>query len=94
MAAYVVIRTKVHDPEAYSAFVERATAVLARRGGEFLARAGKCVTQEGEEPDVVVIQRFSDMASAQAYYDDPEYQEALHRAGAACTRQVVIVEGV
>ena len=94
MATYTVIRTKVHDPEAYSAFVEKAAALLPGCGGEFVVRAGKCVTLEGDEPDVVVIQRFSDMAAAQAYYDHPEYQEALRLVGDSCTRQMVIVEGV
>ena len=94
MAAYTVIRTKVHDREAYSTFVERVTALMPEFGGEFAVRADRCVTHEGEEPDIVVIQRFPDMGSAQAYYDHPEYQEALSAVRGACTRQVVIVEGV
>jgi len=94
VAAYTVIRTQVHDPEAYSAFVERVTALMPEFGGEFVVRAGRCMTLEGEEPDVVVIQRFPDMGSAQAYYDHPEYQEALSTVSGACTRKVVIVEGV
>jgi len=94
VAAYTVIRTQVHDPEAYSAFVESVTALMPEFGGEFVVRADSCVAREGEEPDIVVIQRFPDMGSAQAYYDHPEYQEALSIAGGACTRQMVIVEGV
>ena len=94
MAAYTVIQTKVHDAEAHSAFVDKATALLPKCGGEFVVRAGECVTLEGDEPDVVVIQRFADTESAQAYYDHPEYQEALRLIGDACTRQMVIVESV
>lgn len=94
MATYTVIRTKVHDPEAHSAFVEKAAALLPECGGEFVVRAGRGVTLEGEEPDAVVIQRFPDMAAAQAYYDHPAYQEALSLVRDSCTRQVVIVDGV
>lgn len=94
MAAYTVIRTKVHDPDAHSAFVEKATALLHECGGEFVVRGGRCVTLEGEEPDIVVVQRFPDIESAQAYYDHPAYQEALKSVGDSCTRQMVIVDGV
>ncbi|MDE2874388.1 MAG: DUF1330 domain-containing protein [Gemmatimonadota bacterium] len=94
MAAYTVIRTKVHDPVAYSAFVQRVTALMPEFGGEFAVRADRCVAPEGSAPDIVVIQRFPDMGSAQAYYDHPEYQEALSNVRGACTREVVIVEGV
>ena len=94
MAAYTVIRTNVHDPEAYSAFVEKVTALMPGFGGEFVVRADTCVTPEGVAPDIVVIQRFPDLGSAQSYYDHPEYQEALRIVSGACTRQVVIVEGV
>ena len=94
MATYTVIRAKVHDPEAHSAFVEKAVALLPRCRGEFVVRTDECVTLEGEEPDVVVIQRFPDMAAAQAYYDHPEYQEALSLVRGSSTRQMVIVEGV
>ena len=94
MATYTVIRTKVHDAEAHSAFVEKAAALLPRCGGEFVVRAGECVTLEGEEPDLVVVQRFPDIAAARAFYDHPEYQEALSLVRDACTRQMVIVEGV
>ena len=52
MAAYTVIRTQVHDPEAYSAFVERVTALMPEFGGEFAVRADRCVTLEGEEPPI------------------------------------------
>ena len=94
MAAYVVIRTKVQDPEAHGAFAATARALFERSDGEILVRARECVTLEGEAPDVVVVQRFPDVASAQAFYDSPGHQEALKLAAGAFTREVVIVEGV
>lgn len=94
MAAYIVIRSQVHDSEAYAKFVETAEAVSAKSGGEFLVRARRCVPLEGEEPDVVVIQRFPNLAAAEAFYDNAEYREALRLAGKSFTRDVVIVEGV
>lgn len=47
MAAYVVIRTKVQDPEAHGAFAETATALFGKSDGEFLVRARECVRLEG-----------------------------------------------
>ncbi|WP_420617261.1 DUF1330 domain-containing protein [Candidatus Palauibacter sp.] len=94
MAAYIVIRTKVQDPEAHAAFAEAATALLEKSDGEFVVRARECATLEGETPDVVVVQRFPDAASAQAFYDSPGHQQALAAAADAFTREVVIVEGV
>lgn len=94
MAAYVVIRTKVRDSEAHGEFAATATALFAQSDGEFVVRARECVTLEGETPDVVVVQRFPDAASARAFYDSPEHQQALKRAAGAFTREVVIVDGV
>ncbi|WP_419164059.1 DUF1330 domain-containing protein [Candidatus Palauibacter sp.] len=86
-------RIRVHDPEAHGAFTAAATALFAQSDGEFVVRARECETLEGETPDVVVVQRFPDAASAQAFYDSPGHQQALKSAGGAFTREVVIVEG-
>ena len=67
MAGCIVIRTEVHDSEAYATFAETAEAVSAKTGGEFLVRAHRSVLLNGEEPDVVVNQRFPDTAAAQAF---------------------------
>ena len=94
MAAYLVIRTKVQDPAAHGVFAATATALFAQSDGEFIVRARECAALEGEQPDVVVVQRFPDAASAQAFYDSPDHQRALKLAAGAFTREVVIVEGV
>ena len=92
MAACIVIQAEVHDSEAHATFVETAEAVSAKTGGEFLVRAQRSVLLEGEAPGVFVIQRFPDLAAAQASYDNPE-QGRSELAKRAFTGDVVIAEG-
>ena len=57
-------------------------------------RNGKFETLEGPAPKGVVMLEFPTMEDAKAWYNSPEYREALkHRfLGANC--RVVLVEGV
>ena len=93
MSAYIVTHINVHDPEAYQEFVVVAQALFAKSNGELLVQSPRCIALEGESPSRVIIQRFPDAASAQAFYDSAEYQDALRVARASATRQSVLVPG-
>jgi uncharacterized protein (DUF1330 family) len=96
MAAYCIVQVTVHNAEEYAKYAELSGPALAKYGGEFLARGGKCVTKEGQEQLRNVVIKFPDYDAAVAFYDTPEYQEALTFALAegVSTRNYTIVEGV
>ena len=94
MAAYAIVRIDVHDMEQYAKYAALAGPAVEQYGGEFLARGGACEHLEGSGRGRNVIIRFDDFATAKRFYNSAEYQEALHYALPAATRDYTIVEGV
>jgi uncharacterized protein (DUF1330 family) len=96
MAAYLVVDTAIEDSEAYERYKRGAKPIAERHGGEYLARGGALtVIEDGLwTPTRLVIIRFPDVAAAQAFADDPDYQplKALRQGAAKCT--LAIVEGM
>ncbi len=76
------------DPEKISVDFGR------KYGGEYLVRGGNFVIVEGDwKPSRVVLRRFLDMASAQAMYNDPEYQPLKALRQRECKTDAVFAEG-
>ncbi|GHA40851.1 hypothetical protein GCM10008927_01350 [Amylibacter ulvae] len=95
-AAYCMVQINVHNAEEYAKYAELAGPAVAKFGGEFLARGGRCLTKEGPEQLRNVIVKFPDYDTAVEFYESPEYKEALDFALAdgVSTRNYTIVEGV
>ena len=95
MAAYVIVNMDVHDAEQFETYRAQVPAIVAKHGGEYLARGGAATVEEGDWiPKRVVLLRFADRASAQAFFDDPEYQPVKEIRFASATSQVVLVDGI
>ncbi len=94
MTVYAMVHIDVKDAESYAKYAEIAGPAVAKYGGEFLARGGDCVQMEGKGRARNVIIRFKDMDTALAFYNSPEYQEALKHGLPAAEREYTFVEGV
>jgi len=94
MAVYAIVHVDVNDTESYSKYAEIAGPAVSQYGGEFLARGGECLQMEGTGRARNVIIKFSDWDTAKAFYNGPEYQEALSYGLPASEREYTFVEGV
>jgi uncharacterized protein (DUF1330 family) len=94
MAVYAMVHIDVNDADEYAKYAALAGPAVAKYGGEFLARGGECFHMEGKGRARNVIIRFKDMATAKAFYNGPEYQEALSFGLPAADREYTFVEGV
>jgi len=94
MAVYAIVRVNVTDAEEYGKYAVLAGPAVAKYGGEFLARGGEYAVMEGKDWARNVIIRFKDMDTAQAFYNGPEYQEALSYGLVSADREYTFVEGV
>ena len=96
MVAYCLAQITVHNPEEYAKYAALAGPAVAKYGGEFLARGGKCITKEGSVQLRNVVIAFSDFDVAVSFYESTEYQNALSFALAdgVSTRNYTIVDGV
>jgi uncharacterized protein (DUF1330 family) len=95
MSAYLVVRVRVSNPEAYETYKRLAAASLDKHGGRYLVRGGRTVTLEGEEESSrVVVVEFPTFERAEAWYRSPEYAEAIEARTGAAVGQFVLAEGV
>lgn len=96
MAAYLIVDTKISNPEAYEEYKALAAPIAAKFGGVYRARGGELHIAEADlwSPTRLVIIEFPDMASARSFVDAPEYQpvKAIRQANADCT--LVLLDGV
>ncbi len=95
MAAYVIARVNVTDPEKYKGYQALTPNAIAKNGGKFIVRGGAITTLEGEaENRRVVVLEFADVEAAKTFYDSPEYKEARDARENAADFQMIVVEGV
>ena len=95
MAAYLIARVEVTNPEAYENYKKLAAEAIAKYDGRYLARGGNMETLEGdEESRRVVIVAFPTLEQAKTFYNSPEYQEAKAAREGAAKGQFVIVDGI
>lgn len=95
MAAYVIARINVTDPEKYEGYKALSPGAIAAYGGRFLARGGSTEVLEGEaEGRRIVIVEFPSMDQAKVFYDSEEYREARAARAGAAEGQFLLVDGL
>ncbi len=96
MSAWVIVDTKIENPDAYEEYKALARPIVEKYGGIYRARGGKMKVLEGDlwEPARLVVLEFPDMESAEAFYHSSEYEPAklMRQSNAKCT--CAVVEGV
>jgi uncharacterized protein (DUF1330 family) len=95
MAAYVILRITVQDPDKLKAYQKLAPSIIEQYGGKLLARGGAVVSLEGAVDNRrTVIIEFSTMEKAKAFYNSPEYTKAIALRQGAAEFEVIAVEGL
>jgi uncharacterized protein (DUF1330 family) len=85
---------RINDPETYRKYTALTPAIVARHGGRFLTRGDEVTTSEGETfTDRMVIIEFPNRAAAEAWYSDPDYQDASKFRRAASVGRMILQEG-
>jgi len=94
MSAYMIVNVDVKDSTAYEEYKVSVPALIQKHGGEYLVRGGAFVVVEGDwKPGRIVLFRFPDTSSAQALYNDPEYQPLKALRQRASKMDIVAIEG-
>ena len=94
MSAYMIVNVDVTDAGAYEEYRRKAPSIVRKHGGEYLARGGRFVVLEGDwKPTRVAVMRFPDITSAEALYDDPEYQPLKALRQRVSKMDIFVVEG-
>jgi uncharacterized protein (DUF1330 family) len=95
MAVYVIADLDVRDTAAFEPYRNAVPAVVAKHGGEYLARGGSTKIIEGDwRPGRLVLFRFPDRGSVEAFFDDPEYRPLKELRQRVSSADIVMVEGL
>jgi uncharacterized protein (DUF1330 family) len=96
MTAYVIVDTKLENPDAYEEYKQKAKPIVEKFGGVYRARGGRMEVLEADlwKPSRMVIIEFPSVAQAKTCLSSAEYLAVrpLRHANAKAT--LVIVEGV
>ncbi len=89
MSAFLIVDTKIKDPDVYEEYKKQAKPIAEKFGGVYRARGGKIDLIENTlwTPTRVVIIEFPDTKSARAFVDSEEYASVkpLRVENADCT---------
>ena len=95
MATYLIVDLDVHDAATYEEYRRLVPALIARHGGEYLARGGASDALEGDwTPHRMVLVVFPDHASMRAFVDDPDYVPVRAIRHASATSRVIALDGI
>ena len=95
MTAYLIVRVKVTDPEAYKEYTAQTPGVIASFGGEFVVRGGDVESIEGPAEDRrIVVVKFESMDQLKTFYYSDAYQAILPIRMANSESEAIMVEGV
>ncbi|RED49719.1 DUF1330 domain-containing protein [Aestuariispira insulae] len=96
MSAYIIVDTKITNPDAYEEYKALARPIVESFGGIYKARGGDMdIVENGLwSPSRLVILEFPDMETARNFVHSDEYApvKALRHANADCS--LVILDGM
>ena len=94
MPAYLVGRGKILDQAKVDAYGAAAMPIVEKYGGKMLAAGPSVRNLEGPKPDgdLIVIE-FASREQAEAFWDDPNYQEVAKLRVGALDLELNLVEG-
>ncbi|MCH1474683.1 MAG: DUF1330 domain-containing protein [Alphaproteobacteria bacterium] len=95
MPAYVISMMSVHDADTYRQYTDRTPPIVKKYGGKFLTRGEAFTCIEGKEYDGrLVILEFPSKADVEAWFADPDYQEAMKfRHASSVMNYLLLQEG-
>jgi uncharacterized protein (DUF1330 family) len=90
----MIVEVETTDEPLMAEYRKHTPGLVARFGGKFIVRGGKCRSLEGGwTPSRVVVIEFPDYAAAERFYDSTEYKPVLDMRLRAGKSKAIIVDG-
>ena len=95
MAAYLIVRVTITDPEKFGEYLKHSPRLVGKVGGRYLARGGEVTTLEGpEETNRMVVLEFPSAEVAKDFYHSEEYGMVKALREGAGDASFVVVDGL
>lgn len=95
MPAYVIVDTKIHEPDEYENYKALARPIVESHGGKYLARGGAMhiVDDELWAPTRMVLLEFPNIDAARGFVESKEYEPVAALRHQHADSTVVIIAG-
>jgi uncharacterized protein (DUF1330 family) len=94
MSVYIIIESKVKDPEKYQQYIVQVPEIVARYGGRYLVHGGQVTPLLGGwRPERVIILEFPSETHIRQWLSSPEYQAITPLREAGAEIRAVVVQG-
>ena len=96
MSAYLILDNTINDSSKYDEYKRAVPALVAKHGGEYLARDAKFEVLAGDwKPNRIVIFKWPSREALNAFMTDPEYQPWKKlRESVTMINNLLLVEGL
>jgi len=94
--AYVLVDTKISNPENYEIYKEKAKPIAEKFGGKYLTRGGALEVIQNDlwSPTRLVLVEFPSIENAKAFHDSKEYLAVKKIRIENAESTLVILEGL
>ena len=96
MTTYLTAALTITNPSWIETYGPAVHTLVAKHGGRYIAQTPEVTKLEGDgdAPSVAVILEFPDRASAEAWYNDAEYQPWLASRNAGSNGPMLMFDGL
>ena len=93
MPAYVISMMTINDAETYKKYTDLTPPIVKKHGGRFLTLGEAFTCVEGQDYDGrLVILEFPSKANVEAWFADPDYQQAMVFRHASSTMNYLLLQ--
>jgi len=93
--AYLIVRGKNYNPADLGPYAASLPPIYAKYGGRYVAFSTEYDVAEGsEDAQAIIMSAWPSPAAARAFWDSPEYREAIKLRDGIGEFDVVIVEAL
>ncbi len=94
MSVYMIIESKVKDPDRYREYQSKVPGIIARYGGRYLARGNRVTAlSEDWKPERVILLEFPAEENIFTWLSSKEYKDIAPLREAGAETRAIIVEG-
>jgi uncharacterized protein (DUF1330 family) len=93
--AYMLIEARITDMARFGRYTQAIIPIVQRHGGRYIVMRGARETLEGDYGDTrVVVSEWPSLDAARAFWNDPEYREAVKLREGTGEFRILLMEGV
>ena len=94
--AYLIVDTKIREPESYEDYKKLAKPIVESFGGEYLARGGELHIDQDDlwSPSRIVLVKFPSLEQAKSFLNSEQYQSAKALRLNSSRATLTVIEGI